>query len=188
MEKTAESYYQSLYEVAATLNSTRAAGAILQSIVENVARTLRAKGCSLMLLSPNKKVLIHTEAYGLSDWYIRKGRISADKSLSEALQGKVVAVLHAPEDDRVQYREQAKKEGIASVLSVPMMLREEIIGVVRVYTAEPRHFDLDDIYYVGAVANLGAIALENAKLYNTLKKDYETFRKEMLEHHPLRDW
>ena len=188
MAKMVESYFQSLYEVAATLNSARAAGDILQAMVENVAKSLRAKGCSLMLLSPNKKILIHTAAYGLSDWYMKKGRISADKSLSEALEGKVVAVLHAPEDDRIQYREEAKKEGIASVLSVPMMLREEIIGVVRVYTAEPRHFDLDDIYYVGAVANLGAIALENAKLYNTLKKDYETFRKEMLEHHPLRDW
>ena len=188
MGKTVESYYQSLYEVAATLNSARTAGAILQSIVENVAKALRAKGCSLMLLSPNKKVLLHTAAYGLSDWYIRKGPISADKSLAEALEGKVVAVLHAPEDDRVQYREQAKKEGIVSVLSVPMMLREEIIGVVRVYTAEPRHFDLDDMYFVGAVANLGAIALENAKLYDTLKKDYESFRRDMLEHHPLRGW
>jgi len=69
-----------------------------------------------------------------------------------------------------------------------MMLREEIIGVIRVYTAEPRQFTTEDIYFVGAVANLGAIALENAKLYETLKKDYESFRRDMLEHHPLRDW
>ena len=188
MEKAAESYYQCLYEVATTLNSARAAGDILQSMVENVAKSVGAKGCSLMLLSPNKSVLLHTAAYGLSDWYMKKGPVSADKSLSEALEGKVVAVLHAPEDERIQYREQAKKEGIASILSVPMMLREEIIGVVRVYTAEPRQFTTEDIYFVGAVANLGAIALENAKLYETLKKDYETFRREMLEHHPLRDW
>ena len=188
MESNLESYYQSLYEVAATLNSARAAGVILRSMVENVAKALRVKGCSLMLLSPDKKALFHTAAYGLSDWYIKKGRISSDKSLAEALEGKVVAVLHAPEDDRVQYREEAKKEGIASVLSVPMMLREEIIGVVRVYTAEARHFDLDDMYFVGAVANLGAIALENAKLYHTLRRDYESLRRDMLEHHPLRDW
>jgi GAF domain-containing protein len=137
-----------------------------------------AKGCSLMLMSHNKKVLIHTAAHGLSDEYLKKGPVLTDKSLSAALNGKVVAVVHAAEDDRIQYPEQARKEGIASVLSVPMMLREEIIGVVRVYTSAPRHFSMDDIYFVGAVANLGAIALENAKLYETLKKDYETFRKE----------
>ena len=188
MEKTVESYYQSLYEVAAALNSARAPGAVLQSIVENVAKAVGAKGCSLMLLSPDKKVLHHTVAYGLSDWYVRKGPVSVDKSISESLEGKPIGVLDATKDERIQYREEAKKEGIASILSVPMMLREEVIGVIRVYAAEPRQFNMDDMYFVGAVANLGAIALENAKLYEALKKDYETFRRDMLEHHPLRDW
>jgi len=178
MENRIERYYQSLYEAAAVLNSSRAVREILHSIVENVARTVGAKGCSLMLLSRNKRILSHVAVYGLSEGYRKKGAVRADKSLSEALEGKVVNVLHAPEDDRIQYPEEARKEGIASILSVPMMLREDIVGVIRVYTAEPRQFTLDDIYFVGAVANLGAIALENAKLYKTLKKDYETFRRE----------
>jgi len=53
-----------------------------------VAKAMWAKGCSLMLLSPDKKVLLHIVAYGLSDWYVRKGPVSADKSISEALEGK----------------------------------------------------------------------------------------------------
>ena len=61
------------------------------------------------------------------------------------------------------------------------MLWKEIIGVIRVYTAEPRHFTNDDIYFVGAVANLGAIALENIRLYESVQKDYEEFRQDMLE-------
>jgi len=178
METNVETYYHSLYEVAAVLNSSRAAKDILESIVENVARTVGAKGCSLMLLTPDRKVLTHAASYGLSERYIKKGRVLADKSLSEALAGRVVSVLHASEDDRVQYPEQARKEGIASMLSVPMVLREEIVGVVRVYTGDPRQFTTNDTYFVGAVANLGAIALENAKLYEALKKDYETFRRE----------
>jgi GAF domain-containing protein len=181
METTKEIYYTSLYELAATLNSARAPDSILQSVVEGVAKAMGAKGCSLMLLSPDRKVLLHTVAYGLSDWYVRKGPISADKSISEAVEGKAVAILDATKDDRIQYREQAKKEGIASILSVPIMLREENIGVIRVYTAEPCHFTMDDIYFVGAVANLGAIALENARLYEAVQKDYDTFRLDMLE-------
>jgi GAF domain-containing protein len=114
------------------------------------------------------------------DWYIRKGPVSADKSLSKALEGKPVAVLEATKDERIQYREQAKKEGIVSILSVPMMLREDTIGVIRVYTSEPYHFTMDDMFFVGAVANLGAIALENARLYEASQKDYETFRRDML--------
>ena len=181
MEKEVESYYQSLYEVAAAMNSAHAPEAVLQSIVERVTKAVGAKGCSLMLLTPDRKVLLHTVAYGLSDWYIKKGRVSVDKSISESLEGKPVAVLDASKDERIQYREQAKKEGIASILSVPMMLREETIGVIRVYTAEPRQFTMDDMYFVGAVANLGAIALENARLYEAVQKDYEEFRRDMLE-------
>jgi len=181
VQKSVESHYQSLYEVAAALNSARASEVVLQSVVERTAKALDAKGCSLMLLTPDKEVLLHTAFYGLSEWYIRKGPVSADKSISEALGGKAVAILDATEDDRVQYREQAKKEGIASILSVPMMLRDEVIGVVRVYTAEQRHFTMEDMYFVGAVTNLGAIALENARLYEAAKKDYDEFRRDMLE-------
>jgi GAF domain-containing protein len=181
MGKKEKSYYEVLYEAAAILNSARAPEAVLRSIVESVAKALGAKGCSLMLLTPDRKLLLHTVAYGLSDWYVRKGPVSADKSISEALEGKPVAVLDATRDERVQYQEQAKKEGIASILSVPIALREEIIGVVRVYTAEPRQFTMDDIYFVGAIANLGAIALENSRLYESLQQDYDTFRREMLE-------
>jgi GAF domain-containing protein len=154
---------------------------VLRSVVENVAKAMRAKGCSLMLYTPDMKLLLHTAAYGLSDWYVRKRPVSADKSISEALEGKPVAVLNAAEDERVQYREQAKREGIASILSVPMMLREETIGVMRVYSGEPRQFTNDDIYFAGAAANLGAIALTNAWLYESLQKDYEELREDMLE-------
>ena len=181
MERNKEHYYTSLYELAAMLNSARAPDSILQSVVKGVAKAMEAKGCSMMLLSPDKKVLLHTVAHGLSDWYVRKGPVSADKSISEALNGKAVAILDATKDDRIQYQEQTKREGISSILSVPMMLREETIGVIRVYTSESYHFTMDDMYFVGAVANLGAIALENARLYEATQKDYETFRQDMLE-------
>ena len=177
VEKAKRDYYQSLYEIAAAVNSTRAPEALLNYIVENVAKSVGAKGCTLMLLTPDRKLLLHSAAYGLSDWYVHKGRVSADKSIAEALEGKPVAVLDATEDKRIQYRLEAKREGVASILSVPMMLREEIIGVIRVYTAEPRHFTADDIHFVGAVANLGAIALENIRLYNSLQRDYDALKR-----------
>lgn len=180
-KKVKRSYYASLYEVAATVNSTRNPESVLSSMVKIVTEALEAKGCSIMLLTPDKKRLLHTIAYGLSDWYVRKGPISADKSISETLEGSPVAILDVTADERVQYPEQKKKEGIASILSVPMMLRDEVIGVIRVYTAEPRHFTRDDTYFVSAVANLGAIALENARLYDSIDKDYQTVKRELLE-------
>ena len=181
MDEREQRYYHSLYEAAAAVNSVRTPEDVLHSIVRNVADALSAKGCALMLLNPDKSLLLHTAAYGLSDRYIRKGPVSADKSIAEALEGRTVAVLNAPEDDRIQYRKQAREEGISSMLSVPVLLRGEVIGVMRVYTAEPRHFTDADMYFVGAVANLGAIALENARLYDSAKKDYEALRLDLTE-------
>jgi signal transduction histidine kinase len=149
---------------------------------------MEAKGCSLMLLSPDKKHLLHTAACGLSDWYVRKGPVSVDISMADALNGKSVAVFNAPEDRRIQYREQARKEGIASILCVPVGLKAEVVGVMRLYTSEPRHFTDNDIFFLRAVANLGAIALENAKLYEAIKSS-DAMRKRLfaITSHDLRE-
>jgi signal transduction protein with GAF and PtsI domain len=179
MKQRKKTYYQSLNQLATILNSARSPDDILHSIVEGVAKAMGAKACSLMLLTPDEKVLLHTAAYGLSDWFVRKGPVSADKSMSETLKGKPVTVLDATTDDRVEYRKQVKQEGIASILSVPVKLREEVIGVTRVYTSEPRRFTDADISFAIGAANFGAIALESARFYETLQKDYDTLRQEI---------
>jgi GAF domain-containing protein len=174
MDENVSKYYMAIYDVAKAMNSTLNDEEVLRTIVEGAATATNAKGCALMLLSPDRKLLRHAVSYGLSEWYLRKGPVSVDISIAEALKGNAVEVLNAPEDDRIQYREEAKEEGIASILCVPVMLRDEVIGVIRLYTTEQRHFSMDDIYFLGAVATLGAIALEKARLYQSLKKNYES--------------
>lgn len=181
MDERERRYYTSLYEIAAAVNSAGTPDSVLNTIVESVAKALDAKACSLMLLTPDRKLLFHTADYGLSDQYVRKGPVSADKSIAEALDGKPVTVLDAAEDERVQYRRQAKEEGIVSILSAPVMLVEDVVGVIRVYKGEPYRFTEADIYFVTAVANLGAIALENARLFDSVKKDYEGLRRDIAE-------
>lgn len=181
MTKERRDYYERVYEVASILNSERSPRALLRSIVESVATATEAKACSLMLLTAEREVLLHTVAYGLSDWYLRKGPVTVGKIISDVLEGKPMAIFDATTDERVLYREQAKKEGIASMLSVPMRLRGEVIGVLRVYTAKPYRFTRDDIRFVETIANLGAVALENLRAYDIIQKDYETFRREMIQ-------
>ena len=74
MNKIEELYYPNLYEAAVALNSTRSPKEIISNLVERTARAMSAKGCSLMLLSHDKKHLIHTIAFGLSDRYLKKDR------------------------------------------------------------------------------------------------------------------
>ena len=168
-----EQRYKILYAIAKELTSSLVADEVLNSIVESITKAMGVKGCSLLLLTPDKEQLIHSISYGLSDWYLRKGPIRADTIIPEVLQGQSVAILHASEDPRVQYREEARREGIASMLSIPLMPRGEVVGVIKVYTSEPRQFSHEDIDFLSALANLGAIALEKAKLYESLGQSLE---------------
>lgn len=166
-------YYHALYRVATTVNSTLESTAVLTAIVQNVAEAMGTKACSIMLLSPDRRELRHSAAYGLSEKYVKKGPVRVDLSMSEALAGRSVAVLDATADARVQYGPQNQEEGISSILSVPMRLRGQIIGVVRVYAGEPREFSLEDAEFVEAVAHLGAISLDNAHSHEELKYNYD---------------
>ena len=181
METREARYYRALYQVAVTINSTLDTRQVLKAIAECTTKAVQAKACSIMLLSPDRRELYHNAAFGLSDWYVRKGPLSVDDSMSEALTGHSVVVLDVRSDPRVQYRPQAIREGIASVLSVPIRLRDQVIGVMRVYSGEPREFSSGDIEFVEAVANLGAIALENAHRYEEVKNDYDGVRQDLLE-------
>jgi signal transduction protein with GAF and PtsI domain len=174
-------YCESLSRMVATLNSSLSHAQMVYSIVESVAKTMRAKGCSLMLLTPDKKILLHTSAYGLSDWFVRKGPVTVDKSMTDTLSGTPITVLDIASDERIQYQKQLIQEGIVSVLSVPVTLKEEVIGVMRVYTSAPYVFTDEDIKFATMATNVGAIALETARFYQTLQQDYDSFRQDMLQ-------
>jgi signal transduction protein with GAF and PtsI domain len=175
------SYSRSLYELAAALNSPRSSHDVINSIVEGVARAMNARGCALMLLTPDEKTLLHTAAFGLSDWFVRKGPVVVDESMAETLRGNPLVVLDATADDKVQFHKQLKREGIVSVLSVPVTLREKVIGIMRIYTSVPRQFNDADVSFARMAANFGAIALESAQFYNTMEKDYDSFRQDLLQ-------
>lgn len=185
MEQTSLDYSRALYEIAAEVYSSTAPDDVLDGIVKSAAKAMQVKGCSLMLLTPNRKQLIHTAAYGLSDSYISKGPLKLDPIIAKALKGTPMVVSDVNTDPRVQYRTQAQKEGITSMLSLPVMLRGEITGVLRIYTAEKHEFSPDDIEFLSLVSNLGAIALEKARQYESQGQFYEqrlSEKMQQLEH------
>jgi len=171
-----QNYYRALYEVARTISSSLDLNDVLQKVVQSTTEALRAKACSIRLMSRDRRRLIFGAAYGLSDDYIRKGAVEVEKSGvdRQVLRGNTVLIPDATEDSRFQYPERARDEGIRSVLVVPLATRGQIIGVMRVYTAERREFSEEEIEFLDLIADLSAVAIDNARLYQLLKGDYET--------------
>jgi len=170
-------YFKALYTVAKTVNSTLDLKTVLNACAESTAQTLGFKGCSIRLLDQNRERLVLAAHYGLSHEYLEKGPVFAGRSLSEVLQGKSIAIMDAKNDPRAQYPEAAAKEGIASILGVPLVARDNIIGVMRVYTATLHEFTDEEIEFLQAAANLSALAIQNATLYDHIKREVEELRK-----------
>lgn len=173
-------YYRTLYKVAMKITSSLDPVSVLGSVAEAAAEAMGAKGCALMLLSEDGKELIHSADYGLSHKYVGKGPVYVDKSISDTLDGKSVAIFNVETDPRVQYGAAAVEEGIASILSVPIMLRGDVIGVMRVYTAARMEFNAGQIEFAEALASLGGIAIDNARAHFSLAEAYETLRRQKI--------
>jgi signal transduction protein with GAF and PtsI domain len=165
MEGEEVAYLQVFSEVSRAVLSVLDVEAVLGLIVERIVQPLGIKASALRLLDERTHRLELAASHGLSEEYLKKGALFADRSMADALRGRPVLVENAPADDRVQYREEARAEGIASILSVPMLVKGRIIGVLRIYTAEPRQFSQREIDLVSAIAEIGAIAIDNARTF-----------------------
>ncbi|MGD8833631.1 MAG: GAF domain-containing protein [Desulfobacteraceae bacterium] len=166
-------YLKLFVEVCRKINESLELNKILTLVTENTTTMLGAKGCIIYLLDKLDSKLKVGSHHGLSEAYIRKGPVDADKSIIASLKGETVFLPDAINDHRVQYPDEARKEGIVSILSIPLMVRGNVIGVLRIYTAEPRSFEDIEMTFASGLADITAIAIENASMYSHLEADYQ---------------
>jgi len=157
--------YETLIRLTKALPKLRDPEEMVLVAVEGVSHALNFKGCSLFLFSPASHELKLAGSYGLSREYLDKGPISSIRSIASSIEdGKPVAIFDVSDDPRIQYPEAAAREGISSILSVPMIIGERVIGCMRVYTTDPWEFTLNDLNFVQAVAQIVAMALEMSRV------------------------
>lgn len=162
-----------LIAIARAVSSTLGLRPRLDFICGSIREAMEIKGVSIRLLDEWTNRLELVSACGLSDEYINKGPVDADKSLARALSGEPHLVLNVADDPSVQYPREAANEGIVSMLSLPLKGRERVIGTLRLYTSEQRQFTESEMEFLATLASQGAIFIENAKIYDVLKKQDE---------------
>jgi len=168
-------------EITSAIRKTLNLREVLNLVVTGVVKLLTLKGCAVSLLDRKKEYFRVCAAYGLSEQYLKKGPIAADKRLSKVLSGKPESVLDVTASPQIQYLWEAKEEGIASIFSVPLKLKEEVIGMLRIYTAEPREFSQDEIDLLSGFAEQVSVALENAQSFEDVHEKYETLKDDLWE-------
>jgi GAF domain-containing protein len=157
--------YETLIKVTRSLSRSKDPEKIIQETVESIKSALGIKGCALLLINQKSKDLEVAASTGLSTEYLNKGTVSALSSIADSLKDGPVAVYDVGDDPRIQYPGAAKKEGIASILSVPIFVGDAAIGAIRVYTAEKWEFTLDDVNFVQALAQIAGVLIEMSRLH-----------------------
>ena len=171
-------YFKLFRDVCKVINSSLDLKEVLMLITENIVKLINVKACTIFLLDKSRNKLDVSASHGLSEAYLRKGPLDADKSIAETLNGQIVLIVDSSNDSRIQYPEEAKREGIVSVLSVPITVKGQVIGVLRIYTSEQRKFSDDEYELISGVADIGGIAIDNARMYDRLKAEHANLIEE----------
>ena len=141
---------------------------LINHLAEGTTKTFEAKGCCIMLFDETENQLFTVSSYGISDDYLLKGPLLVDSKYCAFVRGEPVFVEDLGSDSRVQYPGAAEKEGIVSMLSIPILFHGESIGVIRIYHSEKKKYNEEDIDALKILAEHLGLVIEYNGLRNFL--------------------
>jgi signal transduction histidine kinase len=171
--------FESLASVSRTINSTLNLDEALRAITREACDLMRARMCSLLMLDDNREWLDLRASHGAGRAYINKPRLSVEESLLGVVvrRKKPMQVANVQASTRYQNVDVARREGLVSLLSVPLLFAGQAIGALNVYTGRPYNFSNEEIRILSALAELSAIAIEKARLYERIVDVEEQLRQ-----------
>jgi signal transduction histidine kinase len=170
--------FESLASVSRTINSSLNLNEALNAITREACVLMRAKTCSLMMLDESRAWLDLRACFGAGKAYVTKPRLSMEESLLGVVvrRKKPLQVQNVQTSSRYQNVEVARQEGLVSLLSVPLVFAGQAIGTLNVYTEQPYNFSDEEVRILSALAELSAIAIEKARLYERIVDVEEQLR------------
>jgi GAF domain-containing protein len=130
--------------------------------------TLGIKGCAIFAFNPETKELEMLANSGLSISYLNKGPVLASKSLEQESMDQPIVISNVSKSDRLQYPEHARTEGIGAIISLPIKLTEEFVGVLRLYHYETWDVSENDVDTLLLIAQHLGLVMMYARLRNAL--------------------
>jgi len=139
---------------------------ILRLIVTVTAEVMGSNICSLMLIDEKKNELVIRATQSISEEYNKKPPLKIGEGIAGrvAKLNKPIVVKDVTKDKEYKYQDIARKEGLCSLLSVPLTVKGKVIGVINCYTSTPHNFTETEINLLSSIANQAAVAIENTEL------------------------
>ena len=183
MKRTAyKAYINTLSKISNAITSDLYLEDVLKLIVTLTANVMHAKICALWLLDPDKKELRIRATQAMSSEYLKERSIRLGEGVVGlvAKEKKSMIIQNVLIDDRYKEKDLAKREKLVSMLSVPMIIKKRVIGVINCYTTQEYEFTKSDVEHLSVVANQAAVAIENTELMvktKVIQEELETRKK-----------
>lgn len=171
--------FETLASIGQTINSALSLKDALQVITREASVLMQAKMSSVLMLDDSREWLDLQASYGAGEAYINKPRLSVAESLVGIVvrRKKPLQVENVQVSSRYQNIAMAREEGLVSLLSVPLIFGHEAIGALNIYTQDSHSFSNEEIRILSALAELSALAIEKARLYERIVDVEEQLRQ-----------
>ena len=174
---TTNDYFKTFCTISKALGSTLETEKVLDLIVRSAVDAMDGKAACLFLADRDGDVYVEKAQFGLSSSYLHADPVEARKVEKDLLKKGYIAVYDATSDPQVSNHKAKKKEGIASILVVPINVNDTIIGVLTLYTSSHRDFTQEEIEFLTALAEQGGLSLEQARLVGRIRENTRIFHQ-----------
>lgn len=167
-------FYNTFREISSLVHSSSNVSEILELVVWKASEVLNAKGAVLRILNLQTKEFELSAAYGLSETYLSKGPVTQQNIITDVYKKKPFAIIDDMlTDKRIQYPQEAHQEGIRMILDLPLVFRDNIAGLLRVYFPALRQFEEDEHDFAVALAQQCSCAIDKARLIEEQQARYD---------------
>lgn len=165
-KKSYRDVIKSLSKIGKAITSELFLEDVLRLIVTVTAQTMGSNICSLMLIDEKTGTLVIRATQSISEEYNKKTPLKIGEGIAGkvAQENKPLAIKDVTQEKEYKYRDLARKEGLKSLLSVPLSVKGKVIGVINCYTSAPHDFTETEIDILTSIANQAAVAIENTEL------------------------
>lgn len=162
--------FESLASVSRTINSTLNLDDALRVVTREVGALMHANMASIQMLDETREWLVLRASHGAGAAYLNKPPLLVAESLlgSVVRRRKPMQVENVQESGLYQQPTLAREEGLVSLLAVPLLFNNQATGVLSVYTGQPHIFSNEEVTILSSLAELSAIAIEKARLYERI--------------------
>lgn len=174
MTPSVETFYEAFREMSRAVHAGTGVEEVLELAVWKITEILGAKGAIMRLLNLDSQELELSAAYGLSEAYLAKGPVTRQSIITDLYrQKRAIIIEDLANDPRIQYPQEAAREGLRMVLDLPLTFREHLAGILRVFFGDLRSFSSAEIDFAVSLSEMCSCAIEKARLIEAQQSRYD---------------